>query len=267
MFSLVSKLKFVVVSAGWDWQVPEKVPFLFPELVQVATLPVTKLRSENEGPVSEITWGFVGDDPGTISIWRFHFSTFHDWYFLDLSAQTVVVFKAAAAILVVMLSVGLAPALVVFGTQKELPSVEVQLKSRLIEPVANPSDLSIAKHDCQTAGVTEGAGGSPLFARAGKRMRQIHCLDLPVNGKRDCIVCTGPSTSEDAIAPDQVRCALEPALPGLGPLGDTLVQGSPSAALETGRNRSEVVGFGWVGAIISHVAETILEAGRGRGVA
>ncbi len=140
MFSLVSKLKLVVVVAS-DWQVPVNVPFLLPELVQVAKAPVTRLRSENDGPVSETTRGFVGDDPGSISICRFHFSIFQDWYFLDLSAQTVVAFREAADSFVLMLSVGLAPALVVLGTQKELPSAAVQLKSRAIDPVANPSDL------------------------------------------------------------------------------------------------------------------------------
>ncbi len=145
MLSLGSKLKVVsgvaTALADCDWQVPSKVPFCFPELVQLNTLPLAIPFSVKDGPVSEVNLGSVGEDPGCISICRSHCSTLHDWYCFELSAHVVDVPTAAAASLVLMLRVGRAPVAVLFGTQYALSSAMVQLKSRLIDPVARPLDL------------------------------------------------------------------------------------------------------------------------------
>jgi hypothetical protein len=80
MFSLVSNEKSAEVPVPLDaWQAPEKVSLLCcPEGVQLNLLPSAKLRSKNDGPVSDTTLGFVGEDPGSISIFRSQFSSFHD---------------------------------------------------------------------------------------------------------------------------------------------------------------------------------------------
>ncbi len=100
-----------------DWQAPSKVSFCLPEVVQLNKLPLATLLRVKDGPVSEVNFGSLGDDPGSISIRRSHCSTCHDWYCLEPSTHVVVMFIAADTSFVLILSVGRAPAAVLFGTQ------------------------------------------------------------------------------------------------------------------------------------------------------
>jgi hypothetical protein len=142
MFSFGSKVKSaeVLAAASAALQAPTNVPFCCPDVAQLRSLPVARLFRLKEGPESDTIFGSVGDDPGSISIFRSHFSTLHDWYCLDVSAQVEVAFRGSSVVTTVR--VGRVPVDVLFGTQKLPSSAVVQLKSRLIDPVARPSDLS-----------------------------------------------------------------------------------------------------------------------------
>ena len=83
MFSFGSKLNAVsgaAVVADSGRQSPSNVPLCFPALVQLNKLPLATLLSVKDGPVSDSNLVSVGEDPGSISIRRSHFSTFQDWY-------------------------------------------------------------------------------------------------------------------------------------------------------------------------------------------
>lgn len=120
MFSFGSKVNVVsglAVAAASGRQLPSNVPLCFPVLVQLNSPSLATFLSVNDGPVSDNNLASVGEDPGSISIRRSHFSTFQDWYWFALSAHVAVELSKADASFVEMLRVGRVPASVLFGMQ------------------------------------------------------------------------------------------------------------------------------------------------------
>lgn len=79
MFNAGSKRKAaVVVIPSEDVQLPTKVPSLLSEGEQLNVLPFAELLRTKDGPVSELSFGSIGEAPGSILKLRRHCSTLHD---------------------------------------------------------------------------------------------------------------------------------------------------------------------------------------------
>jgi hypothetical protein len=118
MFNFESKLKSaVVVAASGDLQLPTKIPSWLCEGKQLNVLPFAVLFRVNDGPVSALSLGSVGEAPGSILKLRCHCSTFHDWYCFEAAVQVEVVLAGTVTSFVAMLRFGRVPELVGFGTQ------------------------------------------------------------------------------------------------------------------------------------------------------
>ncbi len=254
--------RYVAVSAAepspTGVQAPLKVLFRLPAAAQLNTSLLAMLRSVKDGPVSD--GGEVADpgasEAGTISYLRCQFSSCHDWYRLALSAQAALASRRAGACLVVTLATPLrAPAFT--GMQRlALSAVLVQFISSVVTPVARASDLNGSAF--QHCGGSESRGNTPLSVRAGKGVRQVHGLGLPVHGEGHGLVVGRSGARPDTVAPYDVASALVPACPHFGPFCDALKEAPAGSRDYAGGHCSESVALVRVGAIVSHFAHAPL---------
>lgn len=139
MFSNGSKRKSAVVLVpSEDVQLPAKAPSSASEGEQLNVLPFAELLSVKDGPESSLSFGSIGEAPGSILKLRCQFSILHDWYSFDVSTHVGLAFSEPGTNAVAILRLGRVPESVLFGTQWLLSSAVVQLTSRVIDPVASP---------------------------------------------------------------------------------------------------------------------------------
>lgn len=123
-----------------DWHVPTDVPlvcFHGSDVVQFIELPPGMLTSLKDGPL----WDAGLATPGCSSMDRTQFWSFHDRYGFGASHLRVALRGVCANVVMMGLKAG-EPSFVPFGIQWLLPSVAVvQLRFRVLAPIANPSDL------------------------------------------------------------------------------------------------------------------------------
>jgi len=99
----------------------------------------------------------------------------------------------------------------------------------------------------------------PWFVRTVKRVGHVERLVPPVYSKRHGFILAESGTRPDAVAPYGAVSALVPTSPRFRPLGDALIERRSTGGSQTDRYGGDAKFFTWVGTIVSHIDQPVLE--------